>query len=114
MRITASPSPTAPSSRIVSTAAAAPKSSASIQVPARCPFPTVMLRTGSISDLGSNMSTTHTVLQGECLSSIAHDFGFGDWHVIYDHPQNASFKTKRPNPNLIYPGDELFIPDLTP
>jgi Putative peptidoglycan binding domain len=60
------------------------------------------------------MSTTHTVLQGECLSSIAHDFGFGDWHVIYDHPQNASFKTKRPNPNLIYPGDELFIPDLTP
>jgi N-acetylmuramoyl-L-alanine amidase len=60
------------------------------------------------------MSTTHTVLQGECLSSIAHDFGFADWHVIYDHPQNAAFKAKRPNPNLIYPGDELFIPDFTP
>jgi hypothetical protein len=60
------------------------------------------------------MTTTHTVQQGECLSSIAYHYGFGDWHVIYDHPQNAAFKAKRPNPNLIYPDDELFIPDVTP
>jgi len=59
------------------------------------------------------MSRNHIVVQGECLSSIAHHYGFGDWHVIYDHPNNAEFRQKRPNPNLIYPGDELFIPDKT-
>jgi hypothetical protein len=60
------------------------------------------------------MATTHIVVQGECLSSIAHDFGFGDWHTIYDDPHNSAFRAKRPDPNLIYPGDELYIPDFTP
>jgi N-acetylmuramoyl-L-alanine amidase len=54
----------------------------------------------------------HRVRQGECLSSIAYHYGFADWHQIYDHPRNAEFKRKRPNPNLIYPGDELYIPEL--
>jgi hypothetical protein len=60
------------------------------------------------------MPTSHTVVQGECLSSIAYHYGFGDWHTIYDDPHNADFKAKRPDPNLIYPGDELYIPDVTP
>lgn len=58
------------------------------------------------------MATTHIVKQGECLSSIAYHYGFADWHQIYDHARNAVFKEKRPNPNLIYPGDRLYIPDL--
>lgn len=53
----------------------------------------------------------HTVVQGECLSSIAKRYGFADWKVIYDHPSNAEFKKKRPNPNLIYPGDRISIPE---
>jgi N-acetylmuramoyl-L-alanine amidase len=57
------------------------------------------------------MATLHTVIQGECLSSIAKRYGFSHWRTIYDHPQNAGFKRKRPNPNVIYPGDEIFIPD---
>jgi N-acetylmuramoyl-L-alanine amidase len=56
---------------------------------------------------------THVVRQGECLSSIAKKHGIADWHTIYDDPQNADFKRKRPNPNLICPGDILFVPDLT-
>jgi N-acetylmuramoyl-L-alanine amidase len=48
--------------------------------------------------------------QGECLSSIAHQYGFADWRVIYSHPQNAEFKAKRPNLNLVFPDDELYIP----
>jgi hypothetical protein len=56
--------------------------------------------------------TTHIVQQGECLARIAHHYGFPDYHAIYDHPANAEFKRRRPNPNLIYPGDELQIPDL--
>lgn len=53
----------------------------------------------------------HVVRQGECLSSIAKSYGFVDWRKIYDHPQNAGLKQKRPNPNVIYPGDDIFIPD---
>ncbi len=57
------------------------------------------------------MALTHTVRQGECLSSIARSYGFEDWRFIYWHPTNDEFRQKRPNPNVIYPGDELFIPD---
>ena len=58
------------------------------------------------------MAGYHTVQQGECLSSIAAAYHFPDWHIIYDDPNNADFRAKRPNPNLIYPGDQLYIPDL--
>jgi hypothetical protein len=45
------------------------------------------------------MATIHIVKKGECLSSIAYHYMLPDWHIIYDHPQNAEFKAKRPNPN---------------
>ena len=57
------------------------------------------------------MAGIHIVRQGECLSSIAYHAHLPSWHTIYDHPNNAAFKTKRPNPNLIYPGDEVYVPD---
>ena len=57
------------------------------------------------------MSTAHTVKQGECLSRIAAQYGFRDYKTIYDDPQNADFKKKRPDPNLIFPGDLIYIPD---
>ncbi|MGK3988663.1 peptidoglycan-binding protein [Sorangium sp. So ce136] len=60
------------------------------------------------------MPHQHIVRQGECLSSIAPKYGFADWRVIYNHPDNAEFKKRRPNPNLIYPGDVLVIPDMEP
>lgn len=60
------------------------------------------------------MSETHTVEQGEYLASIAKDYGFSDWHTIYDHPENADLKKNRPNPNILLPGDELYIPDKDP
>jgi hypothetical protein len=56
----------------------------------------------------------YTVNQGDCLSSIADDFGLPDWSTIYNHPQNASFRTLRPDPNVIFPGDQLFVPDPRP
>lgn len=59
------------------------------------------------------MGQKHVVKQGDCLSSIARQYGFASWKAIYDHDQNASFRKKRPNPNVIYVGDELFIPDRT-
>jgi N-acetylmuramoyl-L-alanine amidase len=51
------------------------------------------------------------VKQGECLTSIAAKYGFADWQAIYQHPSNAELRKKRPNPNLLFPGDELFIPE---
>jgi hypothetical protein len=57
------------------------------------------------------MATYHTVDQGECLDSIAKKYGFTDYRTIYNHAKNALFKQERPNPNIIYPGDSLFIPD---
>lgn len=57
------------------------------------------------------MSTIHVVKQGDCLYRIARQYGFSDWRTIYDHPDNEGFRTKRPDPNVIYPGDEIHIPD---
>lgn len=59
------------------------------------------------------MSKIHVVKQGECLSLIARGYGYPDYKVIYNHPDNAAFKKKRPNPNVIKPGDEIVIPDKT-
>lgn len=49
---------------------------------------------------------------GEYLAKIAHAHGITDWKALYDHPANASFRELRPNPNLIAPGDRLYIPSI--
>lgn len=53
---------------------------------------------------------THVVRQGECLTSIARRYGFADSKTIYDDPGNAALRQRRPNPNVLFPGDEVFIP----
>ena len=53
----------------------------------------------------------YTVRPGDCLASIADRFGFRQWKTIYDAPDNEAFRRKRPNPNVLYPGDEITIPD---
>src|SRR5579863_1672052 len=57
------------------------------------------------------MAGYHIVEQGEHLSSIAKDNGFRDYHTIWDDPHNAQLKKQRVNPNVIFPGDSVFIPD---
>src|SRR5579862_4427830 len=57
------------------------------------------------------MARRHVVRQGECLSLIAARYGFADWRTLYDHPQNAALKRKRPNPNVLEPGDVVAIPE---
>ena len=53
---------------------------------------------------------SYTVKDGDCLESIARAFKLSGWKAIYDHPKNADFKAKRPNPNILCPGDTLYIP----
>jgi N-acetylmuramoyl-L-alanine amidase len=57
------------------------------------------------------MGTYHTVKQGECLSSLAKRFGYVDFETIYDHAENAELKKLRPNPNIIFPGDVVYVPE---
>lgn len=54
--------------------------------------------------------SSYTVKPGDNLTRIARRFGVAHWREIYHHPRNADFKRKRPDPNLIFPGDVLFIP----
>jgi N-acetylmuramoyl-L-alanine amidase len=57
------------------------------------------------------MAGYYTVQQGDHVSSIAIANGFADYHIIWDHPNNADLKKKRLTPNVLLPGDPLFIPD---
>jgi hypothetical protein len=56
----------------------------------------------------------HIVKQGETLSKIAREYGFSDYHVIWQHLDKHVFNPERddPNPNVLYPGDKLYIPEL--
>ena len=58
------------------------------------------------------MGKEYFVKQGECLSSLAKRFGFLDYQTIYNHPKNAELKQKRRNPNVLFPDDGVFIPDI--
>ena len=58
------------------------------------------------------MAKNYTVVWGDTLTKIAKNHGFDDWRVIYNHPSNAAFKAKRPNPDKIFVGDIIVIPDL--
>ncbi|MGA8308921.1 MAG: peptidoglycan-binding protein [Terriglobales bacterium] len=57
------------------------------------------------------MAGYYTVRQGDYLSKISSENGFFDHTIIWNHPNNAELKKKRENPSVLYPGDQLFIPD---
>jgi LysM repeat protein len=57
------------------------------------------------------MPSTHTVVQGEHLSSIADQYGFTDYNVIWNDANNADLKQQRVNPNVLQAGDSVYIPD---
>jgi N-acetylmuramoyl-L-alanine amidase len=57
---------------------------------------------------------THKVEEGQTLYTIAHSNGFANWRTIYDHPSNEELRAKRPNPQVLQPGDIIQIPDPPP
>lgn len=52
----------------------------------------------------------HIVSQGECLASIAAARGLS-WKTIWNHAQNRQLKAARRDPNVLMPGDRVYIPE---
>jgi hypothetical protein len=58
------------------------------------------------------MTKSHTVAEDEHLPRIAAKYGFPSMETIWNHPQNEKLKNLRKDPNILFAGDEVFIPDL--
>jgi N-acetylmuramoyl-L-alanine amidase len=56
------------------------------------------------------MSTEYTVQSGDCLNSIGVRHGF-TWQTLWNFSDNAELKSKRKDPNILYPGDVVMIRD---
>jgi N-acetylmuramoyl-L-alanine amidase len=56
----------------------------------------------------------HIVRAGECLSQIAHRFGFASAKALFDLPDNADLKKRRKSPHVLHPGDRVVIPERPP
>jgi hypothetical protein len=56
------------------------------------------------------MPIRHDVQQGDCISSIAAEYGIS-WEKIWNHGDNADLKKRRKDPNVLFPGDVLVVPD---
>jgi len=52
----------------------------------------------------------HTVSQGETAASIANANQLANYGAIWNHASNRDIARRR-DPNLLYPGDELFVPE---
>ena len=57
------------------------------------------------------MGQYYYIKQGDHLSRVARENGFADFHTIWDAAENKDLKDKRKNPNILFPGDKVFIPD---
>jgi hypothetical protein len=52
----------------------------------------------------------YVIKQGDFLLLLAHKFGF-DADTVWQDPSNADLSKLRSNPNVLAPGDVLYIPD---
>ena len=53
----------------------------------------------------------YKVKAGEYLEQIANRYG-QHWEKVWNAPENQALAAKRKTPDLLYPGDELFIPEI--
>ena len=44
------------------------------------------------------------------ITGIAAHFGIGDWHKIWDDPENAGLRARRMVPENVQPGDGVWVP----
>lgn len=51
----------------------------------------------------------HTVALGETIRSIAYSYGIPDWRSVYQHFRNADLRRRRPDPDILHPGDHVWL-----
>jgi len=56
----------------------------------------------------------YRVRQGDTMARIAWEKGFADWKTVYQHAANTDLRKKRPNPDILAPGDVVVIPQRKP
>lgn len=56
------------------------------------------------------MGKRYIARRGDCISSIAFERGFFPG-TIWNHPDNKALRALRVDPNVLFPGDEVVIPD---
>jgi hypothetical protein len=54
----------------------------------------------------------YVIRQGDYLAALAHQLGF-DADTVWNDPSNAQLKQLRSDPNILFPGDVLQIPNPT-
>jgi N-acetylmuramoyl-L-alanine amidase len=54
----------------------------------------------------------YVVRRGDFLLKLAYQFGF-DADTVWNDEKNAQLRQLRPDPNILYPSDILYIPDQT-
>lgn len=57
------------------------------------------------------MPTRYVVQPGDCISSLAETNGLL-WENVWNHPENADLKRRRKDPNILFPGDVVLLPDV--
>ncbi|MFO0555575.1 MAG: peptidoglycan-binding domain-containing protein [Polyangiaceae bacterium] len=55
----------------------------------------------------------YVIKQGDYLTKLAHELSF-DPDTVWNHEKNAALRERRPNRDILYPGDILEIPDAEP
>jgi hypothetical protein len=55
----------------------------------------------------------YVVKQGDCVESLAVTTGHF-WQTLWNLPENAALKAARGSPNLLLPGDQLYVPEIRP
>jgi hypothetical protein len=59
------------------------------------------------------MPQQYTVKDGDYMAKIANQFQFTDYNTIWNDPHNAKLKQSRTSPNVLMPGDSVYIPDTS-
>jgi hypothetical protein len=67
-------------------------------------------QTGCLRGGVCNVPRSYIVIQGDCLPSIAAREGFF-WDTIWNASSNAELRETRKDPAVLFPGDEVSIPD---
>jgi hypothetical protein len=58
--------------------------------------------------------TFHTVAEDEDITHITAEYGIKDWQRVWNDSKNEDLRNTRPNPHVLYKGDQIWIPTFTP